>query len=85
MKRNAAEEEWAGSGSGTGTMTGGVDVWDDDELQILGALIGPMTQREVADILGISKTMVVKIEQRALRKLRTGLGAEYAALQQEES
>lgn len=35
----------------------------------------PMTQREVAELWGISQRGVCAIEQRALRKLRDGLEA----------
>lgn len=33
---------------------------------------GPMTQQQVADVLGVSQERVLFIEKRALRKLRAG-------------
>lgn len=40
----------------------------------------PKTQRETADMCGISRSYVSRIEKKALAKLRSALGEEAAAL-----
>jgi hypothetical protein len=82
--------EWEGSGTGVHLVRvespsleadyPGVDCWDEEDNsgmrsdEPLGRL-AIRSQVEVANEMGISRSMVRKIEDRAIRKIREGLAA----------